>query len=161
MAGIDSLYLPGRAAQEIARDRAEIALQYYSVKGTLDHYNRELKRIDERLELVRAKDQVEEGSPMKAGYYHILLHAPGHPTTVLPCEYDDGSYREPGSWMFPYLEEQDMWNDRARRASRNRQERIRDAEARQKERERQDRVDDFNERWKSANSTQIHVKRQI
>jgi len=158
---MSQLYLPQSARSEIEQDRAAIAMQYYSVKGTLDHYNQELRRIDPRLELVRAKDQVEEGSPMKPGYYHILLHAPGHPTTILPCEYDNGEYREPGSWMYPYLEEQDMWNDRARRASRNRQERIREAAARERERESQDRIADYNERWKSANSTQILVKRSI
>jgi hypothetical protein len=155
------LYLPQSSRAAIEADRAEIALQYMSVRGALDHYNPMLKRIDERLELVRAHDQVAEGSPMKAGYYHILLHAPGHPTTVLPLEYDDGSYREPGSWMFPFLEEQDMWNDRARRASRNRSERVRAAEERERQRESEDRVADFNERWKSVNSTSISVKRQI
>jgi hypothetical protein len=155
------LYLPQSSRAAIEADRAEIALQYMSVRGALDHYNPMLKRIDERLELVRAHDQVAEGSPMKAGYYHILLHAPGHPTTVLPLEYDDGSYREPGSWMFPFLEEQDMWNDRARRASRNRSERVRAAEERERQRESEERVGEFNERWKSVNSTSISVKRQI
>jgi len=158
---MSQLYLPQSARSEIEQDRAAIAMQYYSVKGTLAHYNPMLKRIDERLELVKAHERVAEGSPMKAGYYHILLHAPGHPTTVLPLEYDNGEYREPGSWMFPFLEEQDMWNDRARRASRNRQERIRDAGARERERESQERVAEYNERWKSANSTQILVKRSI
>lgn len=156
-----SLYLPQAARSEIEKDRAAIAAQYYSVKGTLDRYNEELRRIDPRLELVRAKDQVEEGSPMKAGYYHILLHAPGHPTTILPCEYDNGEYREPGSWIFPYLEEQDMWNDRARRASRNRSERVRQAAERQRELEREERVENYNERWHAANRTQILVKRSI
>lgn len=155
------LYLPQSARSEIEQDRAEIALQYMSVKGTLEHYNPMLKQIDEKLELVRAHNTVAPGSPMKAGYYHILRHAPGHPTTVLPLEYDDGSYREPGSWMFPYLDEQDLWNDRAVRASRKRQERLREAEARERQREAEDRIAEYNDRWKRANSTQIHVKRQI
>lgn len=156
-----SLYLPEAARSEIESDRAAIAAQYMTVKGQLEHYNPMLKRIDPMLELVRAHDRTAEGSPMKAGYYHILRHAPGHPTTILPLEYDNGERREPGSWMFTYLEEQDMWNDRARRASRNRSERIRDAAARQREQESQERVADYNERWKSANSTQILVKRSI
>lgn len=161
MASLSDLYLPGPVANEIARDRAEIATQYFEVKGTLDHFNRELKQIDPRLRMVRAHDKVAEGSPMKASYYHILLDAPGHPTTVLPLQHDDGSYREPGSWIYPYLEENDMWNDRAMRASRNRQQRIREAEERQRDRERQDRVGEFNERWDSANRTSILVNRSV
>jgi hypothetical protein len=111
--------------------------------------------------MVRAHDRVAEGSQLKAGYYHILLHAPGHPTTVLPLEFPDGSYRDPGSWIYPYLEEQDMWNDRARKASRNRQERLRDAENRDRDRERSARVEEFNERWASANRTSVQVTRDI
>lgn len=161
MASLSDLYLPGTTGREIARDRAEIAMQYMELRGELDHWNRELRRIDPRLRMVKAHDRVAEGSPLKAGYYHVVLDAPGHPSTVMPVEYDDGSFRELGSHVFTMLEENDMWNDRAVRASRNRQQRLREASERQRQRESEDRAAHFNERWKSANRTQIHVKRSI
>ena len=152
---MSQLYLPPSARHEIELDRAEIAAQYVQVKGTLDHFNRELRQIDSRLKMVVANDRVAEDSPLKAGYYHILLEAPGHPTTILPLEYDNGEYREPGSWIFPYLQEQDMWNDRARHAGRERQRKLNEARDRQSAREAADRAQEFNERWKSANSLSI------
>lgn len=158
---MSTLYLPQSARTEIDRDRADIATQYMVIRGTLDKFNEELQRIDPRMKMVKAHDHVAAGSPMKAGYYHIILESPGHPTTILPLEYDNGEYREPGSWIFPYLEEQDMWNDRAIRASRNRQQRIREAAERQRARESQDRVNEYNDRWKHANSTQILVTRNV
>lgn len=156
-----TLYLPQSVQHEIETDRAEIAMQYMELRGLLDHWNRELQRIDPRLRMVKAHDRVASDSPLKAGYYHVILDAPGHPSTVLPLEYENGEYREPGSWVFEFMERNDMWNDRAIRASRNRQQRIREAAERQKDRERQERVDHYNERWASANRTQILVKRSI
>jgi hypothetical protein len=158
---VSQLYLPPSARNEIDRDRAEIMQQYMQVKGTLDHFNRELREIDDRLKMVIANDHVADDSPLKAGYYHILLEAPGHPTTVLPLEYDNGEYREPGSWIFPYLEEQDMWNDRVRRAGRERQRKLSEARDRQSAREAADRAAEFNARWKSANSLSVLIPRGL
>lgn len=155
------LFLPTSARDHIQKDRAEIAIQYMAIDNTIRHYTAELRRIDPHLRMVKAHDRVAPDSSLKAGYYHILRDMEGTAVNVLPLQYDNGEYREPGSWIFPYLEEQDMWNDRARRASRKRQEAIRAATERQRERERQDRVDEFNERWASANRTSIRVSRAI
>lgn len=155
------IYLPPGPRAEIARDRAEIAAQYVRIRGTLDRFNEELRRIDPHLSMVKAHDRVALGSPLKAGYYHVIRESPGHPTTVMPVEHDDGSYKEPDSSVFEMIERNDMWNDRAVRASRNRQRRLRDAADRQRQRDSEERVGNFNERWASANRTQILVKRSI
>jgi hypothetical protein len=155
------LYLPESARPAIERDRAEVAAQFYSLKSELAEWNAELQRIDPRLRMVKAKENTPADSPLKAGYYHIVMDVPGHPSTILPLEYDNGEYREPGSWVYPFMEEQDMWNDRARRASRKRGERVREAQERRKEQEQQRYAEQFNERWRAANSTQISVSRDV
>lgn len=148
---------------EVAQDQAEIRSEYQDLQGELAFWTRELRtRLSEPyLKVVKAHDRVGEGSPMKAGYYHVLLESPGHPTTIMPVEYPNGEFRELGSHVYEMMEENDMWNDRNRRAGRERARKMKEAADRQRARESQDRVDNFNERWKSANSTQISVSRNI
>jgi len=161
------VYLPEsyrrRMADEVAQDRAEIMAEYRELQGQLAFWTRELRtRLSEpHLKVVKAHDQVGPGSPMKAGYYHVLLEAPGHPTTVMPVENPDGSFRELDSRVYDMMEENDLWNDRARAAGRERGRKLKEAAERQRARESQDRVNEYNERWKAANSTQILVSRSI
>ena len=157
-----TLHLPQSARAEIERDRMEIAAQYMSVKGTLDRFNRDLYQIDPRLKMVKAHNRVAEGSPLKEGYYHVLLDDPVSGTTLVkPLQYDNGEFREPGSWVFDELAEEDMWNDRARREGRERARRMREAGERQRTREARERAEHFNERWKSASNVSISVPRSI
>lgn len=155
------LWLPSSAQDEINQDRAEIAAEYAEVRGTLDHFTRELRKIDPRLKMVKAHDRVRPGSPLKPGYYHVLLESPGHPTTIMPVEYDNGAYREPDSAVFEMVERNDLWNDRAQRANRERRRKLKEAAERQRARESRERVDHFNERWASANRTSILVTKNV
>jgi len=161
------IYLPAsyqrRMADEVAQDQAEIMAEYQAISAQLSFWTRELRtRLNEpNLKVVKAHDQVGPGSPMKAGYYHVLLEAPGHPTTVMPVENPDGSFRELDSHVYDMMEKNDLWNDRARKAGRDRSRKLKEAMERQKARESQDRVNEYNERWKAANSTQILVSRSI
>jgi hypothetical protein len=161
------LYLPESArramSDEVARDRQEIQSEYSDLRDELAFWTRELRtRLNEpHLKVVKAHEQVAYGSPMKAGYYHVLLEHPGHPTTILPIEYPDGSFRDLGSHVYDLMEKEDMWNDRARKAGRERGRLFKEAAERQRERESQARVEEYNERWKSANSSQILVSKSI
>lgn len=156
-----TIYLPESSRSGIEQDRVEVLQQFSSIKSVIDAFEPDLRRIDPHLRIVKAHDNLPANSQLKAGYWHILRLAPGHPTTILPLEYDNGEYREPGSWIFPFMEEQDMWNDRAMRASRNRAERLRAAEARHRDFEARQRADQFNERLASANRTSILVTKNI
>lgn len=157
-----TIYLPQSIRSGIEQDRLEIMQQYSEVRGTLDRFNPELRRIDPRLHMVKAHDKVAAGSPMKAGYYHILLDDPAAGTVMIkPLQYDNGEFREPGSWMFEELAKEDMWNDRAMREGRERSRRMREAGERQRQREASERSAEFNERWRSANRTQILVSKSI
>lgn len=162
-----SIYLPDsyrrRMKDEVEQDRAEIMNEYRELQGELAFWTRELRvQLGEpNLKVVKAHERTAPGSPLKAGYYHVLLESPGHPTTIMPVEYPDGSFRELGSHVYEMMEENDLWNDRARAAGRERARKMKEATERQRARESQDRVDNFNERWKAANSTQILVSRDI
>ena len=72
-----------------------------------------------------------------------------------------GSFRELGSHVYDLMEQNDMWNDRARKAGRERARKLAAAADAQRARESRDRVNEYNERWKAANSTQILVSRDI
>lgn len=118
-------------------------------------YEPDLKAIDPALELRRAKEDVEPGVGLKAGYWHIIRHEPGFVSYVTPLEWADGSPRDPGSWMFDHIKEEDMWSNRSQRAREERNKKLIEARERQEKREAMDRAGDFDERYAASKRTQI------
>jgi hypothetical protein len=58
---------------------------------------------------VKAREEVERGVPMKAGYYHLLIdNGPGVPLTVTVIEGEHGEFCEPTSRIFEKLMAGDM-----------------------------------------------------
>lgn len=155
---MSKLYVPPHVRAEAARDEAEMLAQIYEVESVLQYFNAMLKDIDPYLRMVKAKDQLDPGSPFKAGYYHVVRHEPGFMAYVTPLEHDNGTYREPGSWIFDHIAKEDLWNDRVMRDRKERERKLREAEQRQREREAQDRAGDFDERLAATKRTQILVK---
>lgn len=153
------IVLPATTRNEIFRDKADLRENLFSIAAVKADFDRDLKQIDDHLEIVKAKDQTTVVG-LKAGYWHIIRMNPGHPADVLVLEHPDGSYREPDSSLFDFVMESDLYNDRARKAHRKRQEEARRASERRRERESQDRIDEIGRRVKSRNSTQIHVRRK-
>lgn len=151
--------VPPTTRNEIFRDKQELRENLFSVAAIKADFDRDLKAIDDHLEIVKAKDQTTVVG-LKAGYWHIIRMNPGHPADVLPCEYPDGSYREPGSWIYEWLMESDLYNDRARKANRKRQAEARLAAERRRHRESDDRINEIGERLHSRNRTQILVRRK-
>lgn len=154
------MILPPSFMDEIERDRRETADNLMEIAAVKADFDRDLKQIDEHLEILKAKDQTTVVG-LKAGYWHIVRLNPGHPADILPLQYEDGSYREPGSWIYDYVMESDLYNDRARKAHRERQKRADEARERRKEREAQDRIEHYKDRIGSLNRTSIHIKRSI
>lgn len=158
---MSKLYVPPNVRAEAQRDEAEMLMQIVEIEGTLARFNAELRQIDPYLRMVRAKENLEPGSPFKPGYYHVVRHEPGFLAYVTPLEYENGEPREPGSWVFDHIAKEDLWNDRVQRDRKERERKLREAQQRQSDREAQDRAGDFDERLKNANSTQILVPRSI
>jgi hypothetical protein len=151
------IILPPTTRDEIDRDRRMVSENIMSIMAVKRDFDRDLKQIDDHLEIVKAKDVVTIPG-LKAGYWHIVRMNPGHPADILILEYPDGSYREPGSWVFDFVMESDLYNDRARKAHRERQKRAVEARERRKALEAEQRIYEMADRVRFRDHTQILVK---
>jgi hypothetical protein len=109
-----SLALPKHLIEETQRYGAELELQAMAVLADeVKHWTKELKEVDENLELVWAPENVTHPA-LVPGRFHIIEHR-GLPTppNVIPLVGDDNEYREPGSWMFEMLRQGDHWSSRS------------------------------------------------
>lgn len=146
-----SIWLP---ETERFRQQAESVLD--QTRSELEHFNRELKRIDPYIQLVRADPQSAHPQ-LRPGYYHIIQTPPGVPPTVEVWEGPNGEFREPGSDLFEYLRHTDGDSNRSRREREKRQRELKRAREREKERETEDRREELFQRLKSKSTVRIAV----
>jgi len=80
----------------------------------LREFNQVLAQIDPRLLMVRAKDRIVPGLPMRPGYYHIICDNSdrGAPDTVMIVEGEDGEFTPPTSRVYEKLAEGDLHDQR-------------------------------------------------
>ena len=152
--------LPRSAESEILREQDQLSHELYAIADKLDHFNRELYKIDPWLTVVIAKPNTTVLG-LKPNYYHLIRQRPGHPAWIKPVEGPNGEWRDLDSSLFDLVAEADLWNDRTQREMRQKQNRAEAARQRQRDREAQDRVTEFNERLKSATSTSISVSKAV
>lgn len=152
------LWLPGgevdqRHRADAERDRLtdhEVARQLETVR----RFNRELRRLDEYLELVwvtRPRDPAVRPLPgMIWERWHVRRRNPDAPDTYLALTAPDGSYVEPSSRVFSMLAEHDLWRGDVQR--RDRERRAREAADRERARDaaREERLEEFQLRYKAA-----------
>lgn len=100
---MSSLYLPPSVSREL-RERTRSFNQDVLDSIELDagdpiliEYTLRLQEIHPRLLMVRAKDRVVPGVPMKPGYYHVLVRSEGAPWSVSPVEGAAGEFAAPTS----------------------------------------------------------------
>lgn len=152
-----SLWVPPRVSRELSdvteQHKAEVMASAIR-DASIEYFNRELKRVDEHLELIKAKDDATAAG-LKPGYWHILRHNPGAPPSLLPLVGDDGEFVEPSSRVFDLLREGDLQNDQVIRAMRERDERAAKQRARDKQRDAEDRIGHMVEHAKAV--TRAHV----
>lgn len=143
-----SLILPDHLVDETEAYAAELAAMAVLV-DEVKHWNRELKQVDDALELVWAPENVTHEA-LVPGRYHIIEHRPmPTPPNVIPLVGENNEFREPGSWMFEMLRRGDHWSSRSRKI---REERLKAAESarnRAAAREKEERVAELDERIKS------------
>lgn len=159
-----TLWIPESRQEATARAAAEEHRQMLDelerVAAALDHYNRELAKIDPHLEVMLAKPTTTvEG--LKPGYYHIIRKRPGHFAYIKPVEGPNGEWRDLDSSIFELVAQDDLWNDRLQREQRRKQRKALEARDRDRQRESQDRAREIDARIKSLNSTSILVPRSI
>jgi len=122
----------------------------------IEHFNRELKQVDEHLELIKARDDATAAGLMP-GFWHILRHNPGAPPSLLPLTGDDGEFVEPSDRIFTLLREGDLQNDQVIRARRERDERAAKQRARDKARDAEDRVGLMTEHIKAVSRAHVSM----
>lgn len=152
--------LPRAVESEVMAEQAQLHLELHRVAARLNHYNNELRQIDENLSVVMAAPNTTVMG-LKPNYYHLVRMRPGHPAWIKPVENDDGTYRELDSRIFDQVAEADMWNDRTQKVLREKSKRAEEARQRQVLRERMDRAHEFDERWHSANNLSIRVPKAV
>lgn len=155
-----SLFVP-TYAQLQARARYESLLAHgLEITEKLKYWNRELKKIDPYLELVKAQNNTRHPA-LKPGYYHIFHHRPGGIPNVIVHQGDQGEFREPDSGLLEMLKRGDTWSDRSMKERKRLQKQAERAQRRQEERESNDRLDEITERLKSRNGTSVLVPRGV
>jgi hypothetical protein len=107
-----------------------------------EHWNHELKRIDQDLSLVWVPEGVEQPGVI-AGRFHIRKRVPGGLDGYIPLIGPNGEFRPPGPWMLDALAEADMWNERVRGERARNADRLREARRRQRVREEEQMQDEM------------------
>lgn len=155
------LFLPPAVTRELQQERiahyARVAVLTHHA-DVMDDFNRELKAIDPYLELVKAKETIEAGTPLKPGYWHIIRHNPGAPPSILTIEGPDGEYVEPDSGVYRQLQEWcDLQNPAVERRRRQRAQQIKQAQERQLARDRDDAEAETLERYLAGTRAQVSM----
>lgn len=114
-----SLHLPISVIKQMRQEFAEAVLRNVTIE---DPRAREctaaLQRLDPRLFMVKAHDRIEAGTPVVAGFYHLLARNDDAPLSVIPI-HADGEYVEPNSRVFERLAAGDLSNPDVFRAVSN------------------------------------------
>jgi hypothetical protein len=115
------LFLPPSVSREL-RERtqsfnAAVRASVYDFDphdSVLADFNPVLQQIDPRLLMVRARERIVPGLPMKPGYYHIICDNSdrGAPDTVMIVEGEHGEFTPPTSRVFEKLAAGDMHDRR-------------------------------------------------
>ena len=134
------LILPESA--EIAAWKAEQALQVEAKTQEIEHWDRELKRIDPGLSLVVAKPGSED-TGLLPNRWHICKYVPDGPDEYWPLVGPDDSYREPGGWMLDELKASDLWDPRVFRDKKEARRKLHEAKVRAKELLREQAQDEY------------------
>lgn len=165
-----SLWLPPSREHRpvVSREHAERTVEHRAVSLSMLYtddvcraWDRDLRLIDSRLHLMRAKDNAHALN-VRPGFYHLVRLNEGAPITVEPLAHPiTGGFVEPGSQLLDALRACDLQNHAVVR------DRLRHDElaAKRKEREdanaSEDRVSEGVERWKAGTRTQVLMSPDI
>lgn len=145
------LVLPEYLDQTLQHE-AELEAMVDVLRDEIASWNADLKQIDPNLEIGWVPETATNPR-LAPGRWHIFRHnAPPTPTEAFPLQHPDGSYREPGSWMFDWLRGMDLWNNRVREDRDKAHRELERARARRKQEEREELVWEIDARLKAKNS---------
>jgi len=135
------LWLPPTHEQKLIEDRlaqnAELEAQVERY-DFLETWNAELKRIDDRLIMVQAKEGTTHPA-LRPGRFYVLLVDAGVPTAIFPP--DGSGYQEPSSQVYEDIRRWDGWSNRSQKQREKRMKELEDAQAYRRRRETEDKFE--------------------
>lgn len=126
--------------------------------ATLDVLERELRKLDDKLMLVKAADDATVPG-LKPGYYHVVRDCSPAPPAILPIVGDEGEFVEPTFKLLDVLRAGDLQNERAMAARRRQDEESARRRARDRQRGHEERVEEMTDRWRAVNKTSVSMNR--
>lgn len=157
-----SIWLPPKVRPALRDKTTEYAASIHQMverfRGTMEEFNRELHRIDPRLELIFVPPNADLPGAIP-GRYHVLRTDPVAPPTLIPITGPKGEFCEPDSGIFRWLAENDMWNDRAKHERERMRRNAEESERRARDREREEIREEIVDRWKAATETSVSMTR--
>lgn len=152
------LFLPPKVHASLLEERRQFAADLFNVTyvdDTCVRWNRELRRLDERLSMRRAYDTPVLGMPLEPGLYHLIRDCENAPPSVTPVRGPDGGFTEPPGGLLEQLKGMDMQNPNVVRMRARIQALEAERVERHKEELREERIDETLERWKAASETRV------
>lgn len=154
-----NIWLPPSAdLVDLRRQHTSEVIDQARRDATLDWWTDELRKIDPRLSLIKAKD-ASEVPGMRPGYYHVLRINEGAPPSLIVHEGPDGEFREPDSGLFDLLRRNDLWNREAAHDRKRMAREAQEAKERRRERERTARLEELRERVRAITETSVSMHR--
>jgi hypothetical protein len=149
----------------VRRDAQDASAKYEAelrasteIRESMDYWNRRLKEIDPYLELAKASHDAHR-TGLRPGYWHVMRHNPGAPTSFIVHEGPHGEFREPDSGLLETLAAGDMWSERTMREQQRLAQKARDAKDRERRRERAEIEEEMVERLAQKERVSIVVPR--
>jgi hypothetical protein len=136
-----------------------LVLSRAQIRDVCVAFDRELKRIDEKLMMVWFDEGADLPSGAVGGRYHLIRDNEGAPPSVIPITGPGGEFIEPNSGLFEWLRKGDMWNAQARRDRDEARDRARRAAERAREREREELQEELRDRFNANFRTSVSLNR--
>lgn len=153
-----TLFLPPHVAEQKRREfAAEIAKRIY-MDRRCEEFTDRLQLMDPQLVMVKAHDLIAPGTPLRAGFYHVLRRNENAPMTVIPIT-ENGAYVEPDSRVYSKLAAGNMTQRRVMQDIERQDRAVEDAIRREGERAKDDRKAELKERVLAVTRAQVSMNR--
>lgn len=163
-------WVPPEVTRELLDQRHQREAEAFKALRDENHwqwvqeFNHDLKAVDHRLQLVWCPNPapVEAAAAgAQPGRWNIVRHNDGAPISCIPLEYEDGSYREPGSWVFDMLKRSDLWNSSVTHDRKRCEKELKAAKERREALETEERQERMLESWKAVSRTQVSMNTSV
>jgi hypothetical protein len=160
-----SLWTPPKASKEHVENSIEFEVKVYaSLDDTrLPEWDRELKKIDDRLSVRRARVPVRTGSALRPGYWHLIRDNSDKnaPVSVTTIQGPEGEYIEPNSSLLEMVRRNDLWRPGAIREREEYAAKLEAEEEKRKEEELEEVTQEAIERFQAGNRAFVSMDRSV